>query len=134
MTLESDAHPEYQRRITGAEKTVGSKLFGFNWPLRHRMIPNAATRRWCRGDGTAKALPAAPAPLFTSLAPRISESFRPDRRSRIGRRGRLFHQRQREPVPVLGTDRLEHCGIKVRMPAHDLQRLSRCPHNLVGVR
>ena len=23
-------------------------LFGFGWPLRHRVIPNSATERWCR--------------------------------------------------------------------------------------
>jgi nitronate monooxygenase len=59
MTHEADAHPEYQRRILGAESTMETTLFGFSWPLRHRVIPNAATLRWCRSDGTAKALPAA---------------------------------------------------------------------------
>jgi hypothetical protein len=33
-------------------------LFGFSWPLRHRVVPNAATLRWCHTDGSAKALPA----------------------------------------------------------------------------
>jgi hypothetical protein len=23
-------------------------LFGFGWPMRHRVVPNAATERWCR--------------------------------------------------------------------------------------
>ncbi len=59
MTHEANAHPEYQRRVLDAETTMETTLFGFSWPLRHRVIPNAATRRWCRGDGTAKALPAA---------------------------------------------------------------------------
>ncbi|MGB6206627.1 nitronate monooxygenase, partial [Mycobacterium sp.] len=59
MTHEANAHPEYQRRIVDAESTMETTLFGFSWPLRHRVIPNAATRRWCRSDGTAKALPAA---------------------------------------------------------------------------
>jgi nitronate monooxygenase len=59
MTHEANAHPEYQRRILGAESTMETTLFGFSWPLRHRVIPNAATLRWCRKDGTAKALPAA---------------------------------------------------------------------------
>ena len=59
MTHEANAHPEYQRRVLGAESTMETTLFGFSWPLRHRVVPNAATRRWCRGDGTAKALPAA---------------------------------------------------------------------------
>jgi len=59
MTHEANAHPEYQRRILDAEKTMETTLFGLSWPLRHRVIPNAATRRWCRSDGTAKSLPAA---------------------------------------------------------------------------
>ena len=29
-------------------------LFGLGWPAPHRVIPNAATERWCNGDGTAK--------------------------------------------------------------------------------
>jgi nitronate monooxygenase len=59
MTHEANAHPEYQRRVLDAESTLETTLFGLSWPLRHRVIPNAATRRWCRSDGTAKALPAA---------------------------------------------------------------------------
>lgn len=59
LTHESNAHPEYQRRILDADRTVETTLFGLSWPLRHRVVPNAATRRWCRSDGTAKALPAA---------------------------------------------------------------------------
>jgi NAD(P)H-dependent flavin oxidoreductase YrpB (nitropropane dioxygenase family) len=59
MTREANAHPEYQRRILDADTTMETTLFGLSWPLRHRVIPNAATRRWCRSDGTAKALPAA---------------------------------------------------------------------------
>ena len=59
MTHEANAHPEYQRRILDAEKTMETTLFGLSWPLRHRVIPNAATRRWCRSDGTTKSLPAA---------------------------------------------------------------------------
>jgi nitronate monooxygenase len=59
MTHEANAHPEYQRRILDAETTMETTLFGLSWPLRHRVIPNAATRRWCRSDGTTKALPAA---------------------------------------------------------------------------
>lgn len=59
MTHESGAHPEYQRRITTAQKTIETTLFGLGWPARHRVIPNAATERWCRNDGTAKRAPAA---------------------------------------------------------------------------
>lgn len=59
MTHEANAHPEYQQRIINADNTIETNLFGLSWPLRHRVLPNAATRRWCRSDGSAKALPAA---------------------------------------------------------------------------
>lgn len=47
LTDESAAHPEYKRRVLGAERTIATLLFGLGWPLRHRVIPNAATDRWC---------------------------------------------------------------------------------------
>lgn len=59
MTYEANAHRDYQQRIARADKTIETTLFGLSWPLRHRVVPNAATRRWCRSDGTVKALPAA---------------------------------------------------------------------------
>lgn len=59
MTHEANANREYQRRVAKADKTIETNLFGLSWPLRHRVVPNAATRRWCHPDGRAKALPAA---------------------------------------------------------------------------
>jgi NAD(P)H-dependent flavin oxidoreductase YrpB (nitropropane dioxygenase family) len=59
MTHEANANRAYQQRIINADKTIETNLFGFSWPLRHRVLPNDATRRWCRADGMAKALPAA---------------------------------------------------------------------------
>src|SRR5579884_1866837 len=59
LTHESNAHPEYRRRVINADKTLETTLFGLSWPLRHRVVPNAATRRWCHSDGSAKALPTA---------------------------------------------------------------------------
>jgi len=58
MTDEANANREYQRRIINADRTIETNLFGLSWPLRHRVVPNAATRRWCRDDGRAAALPA----------------------------------------------------------------------------
>ena len=29
----------------------GSREPGFGWPARHRVVPNAATDRWCLADG-----------------------------------------------------------------------------------
>ena len=48
LTEESRAHPEYKRRALGAPRTIDTKLFGFGWPARHRVLPNAATERWER--------------------------------------------------------------------------------------
>ena len=59
LTDESPAHPAYQQRILQSDKTIRTDLFGLGWPAPHRVIPNSATRRWCRADGDAKALPAA---------------------------------------------------------------------------
>ena len=58
LTHEADANREYQRRIINADRTIETNLFGLTWPLRHRVVPNAATLRWCRDDGWAKTIPA----------------------------------------------------------------------------
>lgn len=50
LTDESRAHPGYKQRVVDAERTLETLLFGFGWPMRHRVIPNAATDRWCRRD------------------------------------------------------------------------------------
>lgn len=75
LTQEANASREYQRRILQADQTIETNLFGLTWPLRHRVVPNAATRRWCRDDGWAKTIPSAlnaasrplAAPLYRDL-------------------------------------------------------------------
>lgn len=48
---ESRAHAEYKQRCVDAQETVLTELFGLGWPdAPHRVIPNAATRRWLRRD------------------------------------------------------------------------------------
>lgn len=59
LTHESDASRGYQQRVLQADNTIETNLFGLSWPLRHRVVPNAATRRWCGAHGKARALPAA---------------------------------------------------------------------------
>ena len=59
MTKESGAHRVYKERLVDAESTVATTLFGLGWPARHRVLPNAATRRWCDADGKPRRLPAA---------------------------------------------------------------------------
>src|SRR3954468_7041749 len=51
LSDESHAHPEYKRRCLEAHETVLTELFGLGWPdAPHRVIPNAATRRWLARD------------------------------------------------------------------------------------
>jgi NAD(P)H-dependent flavin oxidoreductase YrpB (nitropropane dioxygenase family) len=56
LTEESGAHPEYKRRLLGANRTVLTELFGLGWPGRHRVVANAATERWLGDDGRAPSL------------------------------------------------------------------------------
>jgi nitronate monooxygenase len=51
LSAESHAHPEYKQRCVDSAETVLTELFGLGWPnAPHRVIPNAATRRWLHGD------------------------------------------------------------------------------------
>lgn len=58
LTDEARAHPAYRARVLGAQQTLETTLFGFGWPARHRVVANAATRRWLRADGSVRRLPA----------------------------------------------------------------------------
>jgi nitronate monooxygenase len=51
LSDESRAHPDYKRRCLEADSTVLTELFGLGWAdAPHRVIPNAATRRWLGDD------------------------------------------------------------------------------------
>jgi nitronate monooxygenase len=50
MTEESRAHVGYKTRLVGGRDTLLTELFGFGWPAPHRVLPNAATRRWLDAD------------------------------------------------------------------------------------
>lgn len=51
LSEESRAHPDYKQRCLRAEGTVLTELFGLGWAdAPHRVIPNAATRRWLDRD------------------------------------------------------------------------------------
>ena len=51
LSEESGAHPEYKRRLVDADSTQLTELFGLGWPAApHRVVPNAATRRWAKVD------------------------------------------------------------------------------------
>jgi nitronate monooxygenase len=51
LTHESTAHTAYKERILGARRTLLTQLFGLGWTLKHRVVPNAATARWCDSEG-----------------------------------------------------------------------------------
>lgn len=66
-TQESGAHPGYKQRLVESDETVLTELFGMAWPQApHRVLPNAATRRWLSGDDRG---PAALRALHGALAP-----------------------------------------------------------------
>jgi nitronate monooxygenase len=51
LSDECHAHPDYKQRCLDASETILTELFGLGWPdAPHRVIPNAATRRWLRAD------------------------------------------------------------------------------------
>lgn len=86
LAEESRAHPEYKRRLLGADETILTELFGFGWPAPHRVVANAATERWLREDSRGPRLNRAlnrlsrpPARYMpTSLQARIARAQRPD--------------------------------------------------------
>lgn len=50
LSEESRAHPQYRRRLLGAQRTILTELFGAGWPAPHRVVANAATEHWLGGD------------------------------------------------------------------------------------
>jgi nitronate monooxygenase len=51
LSEESRAHPDYKLRCLQADHTVLTELFGLGWAeAPHRVVPNAATRRWLGND------------------------------------------------------------------------------------
>jgi NAD(P)H-dependent flavin oxidoreductase YrpB (nitropropane dioxygenase family) len=72
LAEESRAHPEYKRRLLAAEETVLTDLFGFGWPARHRVVPNAATARWLTADQRAPELVRTVHRLTAPIVQRVS--------------------------------------------------------------
>jgi nitronate monooxygenase len=71
MSEESGAHAAYKARLSEARETVLTELFGVGWPAPHRVVSNAATRRWLRADPRGprwlRAFHRATAPLFSRV-------------------------------------------------------------------
>ena len=76
VTPESHAHPEYKRRCQDAERTILTELFGLGWPgAPHRVIANAATKRWLSRDGPIPGWIAAAQRLTRPLAANLPDSM-----------------------------------------------------------
>jgi nitronate monooxygenase len=74
LSEESRAHPEYKRRLLGADETILTELFGLSWPAPHRVVGNAATDRWLgeRSSGTGGVDDLRPAPPLNRAVNRLS--------------------------------------------------------------
>lgn len=55
LTDESGAHSAYKQRLLDASETLKTTLFGLGWATPHRVVPNAATQRWCDKNGAVPA-------------------------------------------------------------------------------
>jgi nitronate monooxygenase len=91
LSEESGAHPAYKQALLEARDTTITELFGMGWPAPHRVVANAATERWLRGDprgpGWLRAVQRATAPALSRLP--------------IGLQGRLAAT-QRPGRPIFG--------------------------------
>ena len=71
MSNESGGHPAYKQRLLEAQETVLTELFGAGWPAPHRVVRNAATDRWLKGDprgpGWLRLFHKATAPVFSRV-------------------------------------------------------------------
>jgi nitronate monooxygenase len=92
LSDESRAHPDYKRRCLEADETVLTELFGLGWPdAPHRVVPNAATRRWLRTEPTG--------PRWVRTANRLTAPLA--RRVPVGLQDRAITT-QRPSQPLLG--------------------------------
>jgi nitronate monooxygenase len=91
LSEESDAHPEYKRRLLEATETRLTDLFGFGWAAPHRVIENAATERWLgpgqRAPGWLRAAQRLTAPMLARVPDRMQAGLA---------------ARQRPGLPLLG--------------------------------
>jgi NAD(P)H-dependent flavin oxidoreductase YrpB (nitropropane dioxygenase family) len=94
LTEECRVHRLSQQRVLGAPRTIDTRLFGFGWNARHRVVPNAATERWCarRDEGP----PAVISP--STISPSRSPGACPSPRSRSPRACSTFAVRCSPPV------------------------------------
>ena len=79
--------------MLGATRTLDTLLFSVGWSDRHRVVPNAATDRWCARDERG---PAAVVALNRLLAPAL---------------------RRLPPAAATATLRLQRVGVPLFSPA-----------------
>jgi NAD(P)H-dependent flavin oxidoreductase YrpB (nitropropane dioxygenase family) len=92
LSDESRAHSEYKQRCLEADSTVLTELFGLGWAeAPHRVIPNAATRRWLGHNPRG--------PRWIRLANRLASPLVTRVPEAIQDRGLAF---QRPSFPFLG--------------------------------
>jgi NAD(P)H-dependent flavin oxidoreductase YrpB (nitropropane dioxygenase family) len=82
-TEESGAHDGYKQRLVESDETVLTELFGMAWPhAPHRVLHNAATRRWLSDDDRG---PAGLRVMHRALAP-VARQAPMGLQLRLGRR------------------------------------------------
>ena len=74
LSEESRAHPGYKHAALAERETVLTDLFGLGWPGPHRVLWNAAARRWLSSDGRAPVLALAAQRALSPLAARLPAS------------------------------------------------------------
>jgi NAD(P)H-dependent flavin oxidoreductase YrpB (nitropropane dioxygenase family) len=78
LSEESRAHPDYKLRCLRADGTILTELFGLGWAQApHRVVPNAATRRWLgedpRGPGWIRLVNRLASPLVLRAPERLQD-------------------------------------------------------------
>jgi nitronate monooxygenase len=92
LSEESRAHPDYKLRCLQADRTLLTELFGLGWAeAPHRVVPNAATRRWLGSDPRG--------PGWIRLANRLASPIVIRVPERLQDRGLAI---QRPALPLLG--------------------------------
>jgi NAD(P)H-dependent flavin oxidoreductase YrpB (nitropropane dioxygenase family) len=108
LSDESRAHAEYKRRCLEADETFVTELFGLGWPdAPHRVIANAATRRWLGESSRAPGWIRAANRITAPLATRIPEPLR-ERAVNVQRPGQPLLSPQ--PATDDGPDELVDSG------------------------
>jgi nitronate monooxygenase len=72
LSEESRAHASYKQLLLKSEATILTELFGLGWPAApHRVVPNAATKRWGGPHGRGRLLIRAANRTLSPLASRV---------------------------------------------------------------